>query len=875
MSFTINIIKKLPFGGLGGLFLLFFLFASSAAKAQNLTHSFRNTSLSDALIWIDKAQNSYKINFIFDELEDFTVTTSFKNTSVKEAVKQVIGFYPMRISYEKKEIYVECVQKAATKLTGHVVDENGLPLSFATVSLLSVADSSFITGGVSNENGDFVVPCQMKQIIAKVTSIGYKTVTRKATVGQMGTIAMQPETYTVKGVVVKGSIPHYKKTTEGISTTVEGSVLSQLGTAEDVLHHIPGITKNEKDNRIEVFGKGEPIIYINGRKMRGIGELTQLKSTDIKNIEIITTPGAKYDATVNAIVKIQTVRKAGDGFSVDAWGKWSQGKYGKEDASLDLNYRTNGLDLFGSIRANKHKTLFESTPMYGTVKGDTLWEHTVYQCLTNDIKTVTLEGGFNYQIDENNMIGAKYTSDVLSKSGDEPSYTFNDELTGNGKFYDHLNTVANLKQEKDDDHRVNAYYNGKVGKLGIDLNMDYLYDKSHDNQDIVEISTVLDNRQLSTSNIVENRLFASKLTMTYPIFGGSLDFGVEYTNTHRQDDYINPEQYVATSHSTQKERNTSPYAEFSRMIPIGLLRAGIRYENVSMSRHYINGNETDKETKNYGDWYPSISLGTQIGKVQMQLGYSAKTTRPTYAQLGNYMIYANRYSMQTGNPMLNNSTRHTVSLQGMWKWMQFSLDYTNERNPILYWVDKNLTDEKVTVVTHKNIHSLKSINTLVAVAPAFGIWHPQLALGSRMQWLTIETINGKKRMNNPLPFAQFNNAFAFGHGFTGELNFEYQGEGDYQNGHLDYNMTKLNVSIVKTFMNDHLSLKVAGEDLLNRGSAGNKILAQNMEMYQLNHFDTRRFVVSLRYTFNTTKSKYKGTGAGNEEKARLQQTSRN
>jgi len=260
MSFTINTFKKLPLGGLGGLFLFFLLIASSTAKAQSLTHTFRNTSLSDALIWIDKAQNNYKINFIFDELEDFTVTTSFKNTSVKEAVKQVIGFYPMRISYEKKEIYVECVQKAATKLTGHIVDENGLPLSFATVSLLSVADSSFITGGVCNENGDFVVPCQMKQIIAKVTSIGYKTVTRKATVGQMGTIAMQPETYTVKGVVVKGSIPHYTKTTEGISTTVEGSVLSQLGTAEDVLHHIPGITKNEKDNRIEVFGKGEPII---------------------------------------------------------------------------------------------------------------------------------------------------------------------------------------------------------------------------------------------------------------------------------------------------------------------------------------------------------------------------------------------------------------------------------------------------------------------------------------------------------------------------------------------------------------------------------------------------------------------------------------
>ena len=116
------------------------------------------------------------------------------------------------------------------------------------------------------------------------------------------------------------------------------------------------------------------------------------------------------------------------------------------------------------------------------------------------------------------------------------------------------------------------------------------------------------------------------------------------------------------------------------------------------------------------------------------------------------------------------------------------------------------------------------------------------------------------------------NVIALGNGFTGELNLEYQGEGDYQNAHLDYNMTKLNVSIVKTFMNNHLTLKVAGEDLLNRGFAGNKLLAQNATLYQLNQFDTRRFVVSLRYTFNTAKSKYKGSGAGNEEKARLEKS---
>ena len=99
MSFNIYSFKKLPIGGLGGLFLLFLLFASSAVKAQSLTHTFRNTSLSDALIWIDNAQDNYKIHFIFDELEDFTVTTSMRNLSVEDAVRQVIGFYPMHTTF--------------------------------------------------------------------------------------------------------------------------------------------------------------------------------------------------------------------------------------------------------------------------------------------------------------------------------------------------------------------------------------------------------------------------------------------------------------------------------------------------------------------------------------------------------------------------------------------------------------------------------------------------------------------------------------------------------------------------------------------------------------------------------------------------------
>ena len=317
------------------------------AKAQHLTRDLKNISLSDALIWIDNAQKSYKINFIFDELEDFTVTTSLRNASVKEAVQQVVGFYPMRVSYDGMDIYVECVQKADSKVLGHVVDEKGRPLPFATISLLTPKDSVLITGGVSNENGDFVIPCQPQRIIVKVTCIGYKTLTRNAPVGRLGVIAMQPETYMVHGVTVKGEIPQYKMTPGGMTVDVLHSILHDVGTADDLLSMMPMV--QGRDGKFEVMAKGEPEIYINNKKVRNASELKQLKSVDIKSVDIITAPGAQYNAEVNAVIRIKTLKTQGDGLSLMATSQtWKNNKWNNYD-DLTLKYRIGGLEAFANV----------------------------------------------------------------------------------------------------------------------------------------------------------------------------------------------------------------------------------------------------------------------------------------------------------------------------------------------------------------------------------------------------------------------------------------------------------------------------------------------------------------------------------------------
>ena len=762
------------------------------------------------------------------------------------------------------------MSSSAQGISGRVIDEQSQPMPFVNVVLVNRADSAFIAGAVTKDDGTFSISTDKQDDgeyqssgLLKVSSIGYVIRYIDARQENVGDIQMQPDTQTLGEVVVKGSRPQYQMGNEGLVTNVENTLLSQLGTASDVLKHVPGIIA--KDDQYEVFGKGTPLIYINGRKMRNQKELEQLKSTDIKSIELITNPGAKYDATVGAVVKIQTVRKAGDGFSIDTWGRWQQSRKDKKAASLDLNYRNNGLDIFASLWASRGN-YFQKSNMTQEVQTDTLWQQ------TNDMQTdivsrdYSVEAGFNYMLNEHHSLGAKYEYTFPTNS--DETTTLTSDVTTDGAFYDKWENLTQKQTKGNAKHKLNAYYIGKVGKLDIDWNFDYLHSGFDEKSRIAETCQIQDDRTLDAENRVRSRMLASKLTMTYPLFGGSLDFGAEYVNTDRQDDYVNPQGYVASTYSTLKEQSISPYAEYSIQMPkIGQFRMGLRYEHVNFD-YYESGHLVEDQSRSYSNLYPSLSFGTQIGKVMAQIAYSAKTTRPTYRQLSNDVFYVNRYGMQRGNPLLDNSIIHNVSVQGMWKFLQFSIDYSDERGRIIHWMEQ-IENSNVTLVTYKNINSLKWIVPYVSLAPQIGIWHPQLAVGFRKQWFSMETTEGDISLNKLMLVGQANNTFRFSKTLTGELNFRYQGPGHYQNIYLDYHQAVLNISIVKTFFNDRLSIKLAGEDLFDRSRDGNLVYNHQVKLWQGNYYDRRRFVATIRYKFNTTRSKYKGTGAGNAEKNRL------
>ena len=118
--------------------------------------------------------------------------------------------------------------------------------------------------------------------------------------------------YELEEIVVKGTLPNTRMKGDALVTKISGSTLEKAGTAADVLRKVPGMIK--KGDGLEVIGRGTPIYYINGRRVQDTDELKRLMSDDIADVEVITNPGAKYDATVSAVVRIKTKKRQGDGF---------------------------------------------------------------------------------------------------------------------------------------------------------------------------------------------------------------------------------------------------------------------------------------------------------------------------------------------------------------------------------------------------------------------------------------------------------------------------------------------------------------------------------------------------------------------------------
>ena len=859
-----NLFKSMPDNGktISLTFLLFLLFFVQQTYAQRITRQYNNVSFSEALKDLNAQQNRYAINFVYDELEDFKVTKNIENTSVPDAIMQLIGFYPIKMTRVEDNIMVECTQKSSTKMIGRVIDIKKYPIELANVALLNVSDSSLINGGVTNENGQFVIPCKAKKAIVRVSCVGYQTTFQTYSTGVIGAILLHENTINLKGVKVNAMRQNIKMSQEGMVVDIEHSDLSRIGTAIDVLREMPRVDVSS-DGSVNVFAKGSPLIYINNRQVIDINELHQLKSDDIKSVEIITAPSAKYNASVQSVIRIKTIHRQGEGWSGNSYTTTTFNKWWGASQYMSLTYRTGKAEVFGELWGSTTPG-GEDNILSNEINGTKNIFIEQVAPLKYRSKGAGAKAAFAYSIDDNNTFGLSYENQYGSGKGEmTDSYQ---KIMENGVQTAFVNEATNVDDINSPMHNVNAYYMGKIGKLDVDFNATYFWKKKGRTMSIKENSIDIESRDVHTRNRQHSDMAAAKLILSYPAWKGAINVGTEFTSSRIRGEYANAEQHVDASNTKIEERNIAGFAEYGLKFGNFSVNAGVRYENVK-SDYYLFGQWQAEPSRRYSDWFPSASMSWNSGKWELQLAYTCKTQRPSYNSLRDEVQYDNRYTYEGGNPYLRPCIINNVDFNAVYDWLSLNAGYNDIDNPMV-WVATLYQGKDIVFLRNINFNHSQDIYASIVASPRFGWYNPMAEIDYTQSFLSIDGYDINKPSNRPCFNFRLNNRFNITPTLKAFFNMRYK-TGRLNDLQKTKSFARVDVKFTKSFLNDALEIGIYANDLFKTDKERWTMYGSHTVMTKDCYNYARCVGMTFSYNFNAAKSKYKGTGAGNAEKRRL------
>lgn len=750
----------------------------------------------------------------------------------------------------------------AQQIKGKVIDKNtSEPLPFANIVVTN--NNATVTGTVTDMDGNFTLTSDTETKAIKISYLGYITKDTIVSRSTFNTIMLAQDENLLDEVVVKAARKIFKMENGGISTDVANSPLNSLGTANDVLEKLPFVVK--EGDALSVLGKGTPLIYINNRLVRNTNELERLSSTNIKKVTVITNPGPEYDATVSAVIRIEATRPPGEGLGGEVFGRLDFRNKVSSDASVDLNYRINNLDIFGYYWYNdRHRKvenrlerLLETTEQSTSIIGDGVEKH--------HFQNQYVEGGFNYTFNDSHSIGGKYTFENTPEGNmmlDLPTHVYI-----NNALADELCSTSRFDIDSRS-HLLNAYYTGDLTSwLKAQLDFDYTGGDSNNRQ--TSLTTRTDEETVATRSLQDYDLYAAKLTLTTPLWDSELKYGAEYSRTTNEQSYIvdNNEgaEDLKSNTNLSKQKLFAAFANYSKPVGKWAINLGVRFENVNFD-YFENTTRVDEQSRTYNDFFPTASVSYQGEKVQMMLGYRSTISRPSYYQLRNSIQFDDPYTYETGNPYLKPTKISDISYSFLWRDVKIMASYKMYNNRTLF-VPQQYKDMNIVLYRPENLKNSQSLTVSTYYSPRFGIWQPTVGMGVSKDFLTYTAVR-KEKFEDPYLFYSFQNTFNLPAGFV--LMADVRGNTKGHNTLMYiYDNFQLNMRLTKKFLNDKLILNLQGQDIL--GTSKSKY---GMNVYPVTSLadkkhDTQAVILSVRYKFNATRSKYKGESASQAERGRL------
>lgn len=745
-------------------------------------------------------------------------------------------------------------------IEGRVIDESGKGIAYVNVVLINRSDSSFIQGAVTDEAGVFhIATDRCQEQLLKFSSVGYQDVLSDV---KGGDFVLPTIAYGMEEITVSGKRPVYRMKGTSFITDVKNSLLSRIGSANDVLRLLPGVTGGEGE--FNVFGKGKATIYINERLVHDATELERLNSNDISSVELINNPGANYGAERRAILKIHT-KKATEGFAARLRLRGVQNHYFSDLGQLNISYATNRVNWYSSLYSSGPKNRVDGRNLMIANMPDTLYRLSMNMMdWEQRSRYYTLESGVGITMTEGHEIGTSYAYDYSRDiyEGDDL-----EDLWANGILAEKLSNYSYSKN-KYNQHKVNLYYQGKIAeKLNINLNADYVNRNARNGHNVSESSTE-DIHNVNTSSNLSYNLYAAKLVLGYTFWKGTLELGTDLSLMKNNQTYENKGVGFPNSQFDSEERKTAGFLNYTgNMGKLGW-NVGLRYEQFHAIYHE-NKEEKPTVERIYKELYPTASLTYPIGSVSLSLAYSKRTSRPTFYQLRNSMEYSSRFLYSRGNPYLRSSQIHDLSLNAGYRFLQFSIGYYYTKNWIRLTDELSSADPLAIILFHTNEPKYKGISAQLTFQHKIGLWNPTWTAGVYRNFLDMKDYQGIP-INLDSPYGQFtlNNTFSLGKGYSLNLDAFYTTAGA-QGESLMRSEASMDIGLRKSFFKGALDVSLQYWDVFKSAKSRSTIFMEHVKYERWNYNDSRTLRLTLTFHFKKYQNKYKGENSSESDIRRM------
>jgi iron complex outermembrane receptor protein len=788
------------------------------------------------------------------------------------------------------------------KISGKIKDGgNQVVIDAAAISLLNAKDSSLVKTSVTDKEGGFSFEnVKDGNYLVMATSVGHTKVYSKpvsiaeGSAAETGVLQLLPASKNMAEVVVTAKKQFVERKIDKTIINPDALISNTGTTAMEVLEKAPGVSV-DKDGNISLKGKQGVIVMLDGKPSYMSGAdlanyLRGLPSSTIENIELMTNPSAKYDASGNSgIINIRTKKNKQRGFNGSLSTSYGQGVYPKTNNSINLNYKVGKVNIFSTLSANYRENTnhLDINRIYGN---DDKTVRAIF-----DQKTITKRRNQNYNgkigmdfyASKKTTLGFVYQGYTTPGTEDGSSTSFLKSPVG---VIDSI--VTAMRQEKSTwkSNSLNFNVRHTFDSTGRELtaDLDYVRYKSGRVQDFENgvfnpDYTSKYNDRLMGDLPADIKIYSAKADYVHPLKKGlKMEAGLKfsYVTTDNAANYfnvINDVKYVdykKTNHFEYQENINAAYVNFSKNIKKWGFQLGLRLENTNYEG-LQSGNPTKPDSsfkRSYTNVFPTTYISYEAdSKNNFGFSFGRRINRPDYEDLNPFLFFIDKYTYEEGNPFLKPMYSNVFELSHTYnQFLTTTLNYSHTTDLFNEtFRQSNQPDDSIsTIVSRGNYGIVNNLSLAVNAQVKVAKWYTAMLYGEARYLQTKGDLNGDVLdiESKNLAF-NVNNQFSFKKGWGAELSGFYRTK--VTEGQMTIKaLSQIDAAVKKDVLKGKGSLRLSVRDIFGPMKVHGGMNFQNTIVAFQQVRDSRVVTLGFNYRFGKPikglKNRRSG-GAGSEQ----------